>query len=82
MSNILITICISIFIIGILHFFLKIIKTPRQKTKNLVDSQTEKYRRIMNELTEHKKHTSLFLSLEKKEELEREMVQYIKTIQG
>jgi hypothetical protein len=57
MFDILKTIVVSLFLIVIAHFVWNYIKDTysKKKTKDLVSSQTEKYKSMLNELIENKR---------------------------
>ena len=83
MINLLITLLISIFIIGSLHYFWNYLKDTYsiKKTKDLVNSQIEKYKKMMDEIQENKgSQTTEYLSDEEKENMNNELMKFVNSI--
>ena len=79
MINILKVIVFSILIIIFFHYMWNYIKNTysTKKTKDLVGSQTQKYKNILNELLQQKQNTTTFLSEEDKQLLNEDLTDFL-----
>jgi len=76
--SIAINICISLFLIYGIHLFWNHIKDnySKPKTKNLVNSQIEKYKKIIDEIQQAKPPSA---PINKTEEMYNELTDYMNT---
>ena len=83
-STIIINICISILIIIGLQYFWNYLKDnfTKKLTKDLVNTQLDKYKKIITEIEEIKKSSqiSIFDSSEEKEKLNDELSEYMNSV--
>ena len=89
-SNIIINIIISIIIIISIHYLWEYLKSSMTvyKTKDLVNSQIEKYKKIVDELQSEKtkniqgSQTSSFLSKKECKIMKEELLDFVNTTTG